>query len=143
MKTLASYQERHNTVIQLKPKWVAGTYNNRGNVKIMLKQYQEAITDFNEAIKFNLNLDDAYYNRGIVKDKLGLYAEAIADFNEAIKLKPDRADAYNNRGIAKLKLDQHKEAILDFEKAIKLDPNLESKLRATIDQLKKKNSTSK
>ena len=78
----------------------ANAYENRGNAKVNLDQYQEAIADFDEAIRLQPDYAYAYANRGNAKVNLGQYQEAIADFDEAIRLQPDNAYAYADRGLA-------------------------------------------
>ena len=56
-----------------------------------LKQYKEAIGDFDKAIELNPKDAYAYYNRGNAKHDLKQYKEAIADFDKAIELNPKDA----------------------------------------------------
>ena len=62
-----------------------------------LNQLEEAIADFDEAIRLDPNDAGAYNNRGVVKKWLNQLEEALIDFDEAIHLNPDDADAYSNR----------------------------------------------
>ena len=66
--------------------------------KMKLKQYKEAIADYDKAIELNPKDAKAYYNRGNAKHQLKQYKEAIADYDKAIELNPKDANAYNNRG---------------------------------------------
>ena len=76
-------------------------YNNRGNAKSDLQDYQGAIADYTKAIEINPQLAPAYYNRGLAKYDLKDYQGAIADYSKAIEINPQYADAYYNRGLAK------------------------------------------
>jgi len=67
-----------------------------------LGQQQQAIQDYDEAIRLKPDDAVAYNDRGIIYGTLGQYQRAIKDYNEAIRLKPDNAAAYNNRGAAYL-----------------------------------------
>lgn len=98
------------------------SYNNRGNSKAMLSQYNEAILDYNEAIKINPLNGNLYNNRGRAKESLKLYLDAIEDYNTAIKLNPNDYTAYNNLGLTKAELRKYDEAIQDFDNAIKINP---------------------
>ena len=113
----------NNEAIRLKPDY-AEAYNNRGNAKVALGQYAEAIADYDEAIRLKPDYAEAYYIRGFAKGALGQSAEAIVDFDEAIRLKPDYAEAYHFRGFAKGTLGQYAEAIVDCDEAIRLKPDL-------------------
>ena len=94
----------------------------RGNRHYDAGEYDDAITDYNQAIDLDSNIAAAYYNRGVAYTKLGKYAEAIADYDQAITLDPQDAAAYNNRGIAYRNLGKYAEAIADCTQAIALDP---------------------
>ena len=69
--------------------------------KYELKQYKEAIADYDKAIELNPKDADTYYNRGAAKNHLKQHKEAIADYDKAIELDPKDADAYYNRGSKK------------------------------------------
>ena len=58
--------------IELNPQH-ADAYNNRGNAKYSLKEYKEAIKDFNQAIELNPQHAKAYNNRGNAKEELRGY----------------------------------------------------------------------
>ena len=85
--------------------------------------HEEAIKDFNTAIKLSPYSPEIYSGRGDVKSDLERYEEAIKDYNKSIELNPHFFGAYNNRGLAKYNLGKHTEAIKDFNEALKLDPN--------------------
>ena len=97
-------------------------YNNRRIAKSNLRKYEDAISDYTEAIKLDPKDKDVYYNRGVAKNKLGNYTEAILDYNEVIKLDPKDKDAHYNKGNANINLGNYEDAILDYDQAIKLDP---------------------
>ena len=82
---------------------MAFVYNNRGVAWANKGNLDNAIADYNEAIRLDPNNADAYYNRGIAWGRKGNLDNAIADYNEVIRLNPNFADAYYNRGIIKLK----------------------------------------
>ena len=62
------------------------TYYNRGNAKTSLGQIEEAIADYDEAIRLNPSFDEAYNNRGFEKIKLNRIDEARQDFETALNL---------------------------------------------------------
>ncbi len=77
-------QNRSNQV-QLNPE-DATAYNNRGNVYADLKDYQKAISDYNEAIRLNPEYADAYYNRGVAYNLQGNSRSALESFRKAAEL---------------------------------------------------------
>ena len=103
---------------------------NRGIDHLKLADYQKAIKDFNEIIRFNSKFVPAYINRGHAYLKLGDshlksgglndYKKAIEDFNQAIIFNPrlTPAPVYLYRGIARSKLSNFQGAIVDYTEAI-------------------------
>ncbi len=109
-------------------------YNNRGVWKAEKRRYEEAMADYNTAIRLAPTDALIYFNRGLAKAKLhhetltdynraireyginpisishiqakpsAAIVSAISDFDRAIQLTPDFARAYLNRGILKVEL---------------------------------------
>lgn len=73
----------------------AGVYNNLGSIQLAQKNFNEAINQFNQAIKLKPNYSDAFYNRAIAQEALGQTAKAINDYRSA-------AQYYRNQGVASL-----------------------------------------
>ena len=94
-----------------------------GDEKIMLKQYEAAITHYDRAIRLEPGFAYAYFAQGWAKFLLGTYEAAIAHYDTGLRLQPNFAYPYNNRGTAKSALRQHQAAIMDFDQAIQLGPD--------------------
>jgi tetratricopeptide (TPR) repeat protein len=92
---------------------------NRGN-------YDQAIIDYNEAVRLDPRYAPAYNSRGLAYYKKGDYDRTIADYNQALTHDPNFADAYANRGAAYLAERNYDRAIADCTEAIRLDPNLDA-----------------
>jgi Flp pilus assembly protein TadD len=60
----------------------------------------EAIPQFQEAIRLKPDYAEAYNNLGTALAAKGRLEEAIGRFQEAVRLKPDYAEARNNLGLA-------------------------------------------
>lgn len=90
---------------------------------IALNKYNEAIEQFNNIIKANLNNYEAYYNLGTIYEKEDNIEQAISSFNKAIELKNDYIEAYYHSGILNLLLNNKKEAIYNLEKVFSLSPD--------------------
>lgn len=88
---------------------------------IELKKYDEAIYNYNEALKFNDKNINIYLNIGIAKLNLKEYIEAIKYFSKVLELNPNYEIAYINRSSCYEKLEQYQDAIKDLDKAIELN----------------------
>lgn len=62
-------------------------------------QYEEAIEQFNKAIKYNENNHEAYYYRGCAKYNIFQKDDAVNDFLKTIEINPDYLQAYFNLGL--------------------------------------------
>ena len=65
----------------------APTFYNRGLVHARLRQYQQAVEDFSEAIRLNGEHAEAYFNRGLAFRSLGKDADANRDIQTANDLR--------------------------------------------------------
>src|ERR1022692_3047291 len=72
----------------LNPHDRAGTFVNRGAMKIALNQIDDAISDYNQGISIQPNMADAYVDRAIAFILQKRYDEALADINHSIDLGP-------------------------------------------------------
>ena len=101
----------------------AEVYYYQGNMKFDKEQFEDAISNYNAALRIKPDFVYAYYNRGLAKDNLGQYEAAISDYGAALRVKPDFVYAYYNRGVAKHELGQYKSAISDYDEALRIKPN--------------------
>jgi len=102
----------------------AGTYVNRGVLKLRRKEFAAAQWDFNRAIKTKPDLGEAYVNRGAAQIGSRRYAEGLADVNKALELGIEEPEkAYYNRALAYEGLDDMKAAYFDYQKAVELAPD--------------------
>jgi tetratricopeptide (TPR) repeat protein len=100
-----------------------------------LERYEEAISDYDEALRIKPDFADAYVNRGYTKLALQQYTDVISDCDAALRIKPDSAHAYYNRGIAKHELGRTWEAKDDLQTALKLaDKAKNHQLKTSIEQ---------
>jgi tetratricopeptide (TPR) repeat protein len=102
----------------------AGTYVNRGVLKLRRKEFGQAQFDFNRAIETKPDLGEAYVNRGAAAVGAKRYADGLADLNKALELGVEEPEkAYYNRALAFEGLDDLKAAYFDYKKAVELKPD--------------------
>jgi tetratricopeptide (TPR) repeat protein len=102
----------------------AGTYVNRGIIKLRRQEYAEAIKDFDIAIRYEPALAETYVNRGAANIGMKNFTQSVTDLNKAIELgvqEPEKA--YYNRALAYEWLDNPKAAYFDYQKAMELAPD--------------------
>ncbi|MEM9217713.1 MAG: protein kinase family protein [Cyanobacteria bacterium P01_F01_bin.150] len=96
-------------------------YMRQGKSALKNNQYQQAITDFSNA----LNQEEsgyAFLQRGLAYQKLDQWREAQSDFSQAIQLDPSLDQAYFQRGNIRFSLGDGQGALEDYSKAIALNP---------------------
>ena len=113
-------------------------YNSSGVKLFERGQADEALAEYNEAIRLDPNFAVAYFNRGQTYFVLGQPQQAVQDYAEAIRLNPDRAQVrlvYASRAMAYTLSGNDSEAQEDIGRAVALghDPRL---LLRAIDELK-------
>jgi tetratricopeptide (TPR) repeat protein len=102
---------------------LAIAYQQRGFAFVNGQKYQDAIADFDEALKIKPNDPRIYEQRAAVEMKLQKYDKALADYSEAIKLKPNEVRYYLYRSYINEVQGDIKDSMADTEKVLKLDPN--------------------
>jgi tetratricopeptide (TPR) repeat protein len=101
----------------------AGTFVNRGVMKLRRANYDAAVIDFNQAVRIRPDMGESYVNRGAAAIGQRRYAEGMDDLNKGIQLGVDEpAKAYYNRALAYEGLDDPKAAYFDYQKALELSP---------------------
>ena len=125
--------EELNTAIELKPNYPEA-YGLRGQVKSSLGKFDEAIVDFDCAIRLireastvaHPNAESMcaanFFYRATAKFYLKQYAGAIADYDSALRVDCSNAVAYVRRGGAKCQLGENMSALADLNSAIELNP---------------------
>lgn len=103
---------------------ISAAYGARGLAYKMVKEYENALSDFNRSIKLNPRQVVTYINRGDVHVALGKYTKAVDDYTAAIGLDGKNARSYAGRGETHLKMSELPETIEDCTEAIRLNPEL-------------------
>ncbi len=97
--------------------------SDRAEAYFDLKQFQQAIPDYDKILTLNPTDAGAYNDRGLAKMELGNTYEAISDLGKAIENKKrelQQSSSYENRADAYLKTQQWDLAISDLTTAISL-----------------------
>ncbi len=69
------------------------THNSRGVAYRNKGEFQLAMSDFNEAIRFDPKYGRAYYNRGMLHSRAGAADLAVADLRRSVELDPQSREA--------------------------------------------------
>lgn len=94
-----------------------------GEAHFSAHNYIEALSSYEDAIRFEPDNANAYNSKGITLVELQRYQEALTAFQEAIRLNPNDAHTYNNLGSTLGYLKHYKQALEAFEQAIRFDPS--------------------
>ncbi|OGR34199.1 MAG: hypothetical protein A2051_03450 [Desulfovibrionales bacterium GWA2_65_9] len=94
--------------------------NSRGNAYSGMRLYEQAVLDYDQALRLTPEDYALYFNRGLVFMTQGRFDLGARDFEKVISLKPGHADAYFNLGNAYGKLGQNDRAVRQFTHVITL-----------------------
>tara|TARA_B100001093_G_scaffold478040_1_gene505872 strand:- start:6301 stop:9372 length:3072 start_codon:yes stop_codon:yes gene_type:complete len=100
----------------------AGLFFNRGLAKSYLELEEDAIIDFNEALKIDPEHIPSYGSRGLSLMHVNKKKEALSDFNKAIALGDKSYIIYANRGRCKQSLADFSGALKDYNLAYEIEP---------------------
>lgn len=99
----------------------AEEYINRGAELRKNNRLEEALENYDQAIKLKPDSLYAHYNRGNVLKDLRRLGEALDSYNRVIELNPDFQWVYSNHGNVLNGLGKPKEALESYDKAIKIN----------------------
>jgi|GEM_PF-6729383 len=106
-------------VIDLRAAWA---YTMRGVARHQQRNYEDALADFNHALRLAPRYAGAYVARAMTWQAKGELVQALLDYNRALQPDAYYADAYNNRGCLFADQGKFREALADFDVAISLSP---------------------
>lgn len=86
------------------------------------KRFDEAIAEFNEALKYVPDGALIFRNRAIIHSFKGDLISALKDYAEVIRLAPNAPDGYAERGVLLAQANRLEESAADFTEAIKRAP---------------------
>jgi tetratricopeptide (TPR) repeat protein len=110
------------TTIQRNPDcWMA--YLNLGDLLHEQGKTQEAVDDFQQALRIKPDSEEAYYDLGNVSLQQGNVDKAVALYHQALQINPNYAEAHNNLGNALLQTGDVQQAIVQFQQALQLNPD--------------------
>jgi tetratricopeptide (TPR) repeat protein len=101
-------------------------YQYRGEARTDAGAFQDAISDFNQAIRLRPDNAQAFTGRGRARFSIGEFNGALSDFGEAIGIFPVEPEFYLNRGHVFLVQGNIEASITDLSEAIRLNPRIAS-----------------
>lgn len=115
--------------IELNPK-NERAYIYRGDLYFFTKDYEKAITDYENAANINITtktkvskkLATAHFKLGLTYSDKKDYNKAIEHLSSSLSIDPVNLDAYLFRGEAYMNIEKYNKAIKDLKKASALDP---------------------
>jgi tetratricopeptide (TPR) repeat protein len=102
--------------------YIAGVRYNLGNALYRLGRTDEALTEYDEAVRADPNFGWAHHGRGHSLSSLGRHAESLHASDEAARLLPGNPLPIHGRAVALAELGRHEEALAAFTESIKVDP---------------------
>lgn len=108
--------------ISVSDPFTAAAYHSRAIARANLGELDEAVDDYQHALRIKPKWAEAYLGLGYVLLDKKDFAGAIADFSRALQIKPALVSAHHARGTAFMKQGRMEPAIVDFSSALKLNP---------------------
>ena len=101
----------------------AGSHNNQGYIDFNRSDFEDAVKQFERAIKLDSKFAVAHYNLGCTYLEMKEYPKAVNALNKAVALDLNFQEAYYNRGLAYVKMRTFKNARQSIEKTLSIDAN--------------------
>jgi len=127
-ESLGNYQgaiENYSKAIEIRPN-LGYIFHGRGWVNMEIENYEQALDDYENAIKFYSkgelrDMGAGFWNNfGFIKENLKDYKGALNEYNTGIKKDPTDSLLYANRANVKFELGDEEGACSDYKKSSKL-----------------------
>lgn len=101
-------------------------YLDKGMDYLYHSQFEEAIENFDKAIKYDAENHEAYFYRGCARYNILQREDALSDYNKTLELNPNYLQAYFNIGLYYRSINDYDMACYYFKIAeAKGRPNME------------------
>jgi len=88
-------------------------------------KYNEALSEYNQALKIRSNIAPPHYGIGLIYQAQGKHSAAISEYKKAVAIDSDYIFAYNRMGEAYIAMKQYDEAETALKKAITVYPSFD------------------
>lgn len=112
-----------NYVIEKEPARAHNAYNNRGTIYLNRGQLEDALRDFDTAIRINPYYLIYYSNRAQAYIRLKNYTNALKDLTTAVTLNPEYLSGYIYRAMMYDWQGDHDKALADLTTTVTLKPD--------------------
>ena len=97
-------------------------YLSKGVLAYNKKEFNQALTALQEAIKAQPQNAEAHYYLGLTQIELGQYPEALASLQRSLQLDPKRTTIHFDLGITSFKMGKYAQALQEFRTAEQYQP---------------------
>lgn len=101
----------------------SNAYDRKGSALMLLRRYDEAVQEYDVAIRFAPNNTDAICHKESALMQLGKREEAIRVYDRALQINPNILRAHRQRAHALYDLERYEEALTAYKKAQQRDPD--------------------
>jgi len=110
------------TVLMRFPDFATGHYS-LGFALAHAGRTQEAVGEYQEALRLKPSMAEAHNNLGVAFLQLGRPQEAVAECEQAVRINPRYPEAHHNLGVALERAGRAPEAVEQYEEAVRLKPD--------------------
>ena len=100
----------------------AAAWYSVGVASAHLKQYNQAVHAYREAIRNQAEYEEAWHKLGVAYASLKEYDHAIHAYRDALRIQPENAEAWYDLGNTHYELKQYAHAIHAYREALRIHP---------------------
>jgi eukaryotic-like serine/threonine-protein kinase len=121
--------EAYTEALNLKPDFVEAL-QGRGQAYASLKQWEEALKDFDKAVQADNQNAKNWILRGAVLAEMGQNEEALASIERGLELDDTDAVAWLQKGTVLEKRNQNQDALEAYDRSLELNPKFQQAIEA-------------